>query len=301
MLYVHSWGNMDGIIVINKPEGRSSHDMVYFVRRLLGIKKVGHTGTLDPDATGVLPICIGKASKAADMLTASDKAYRAVMVFGMTTDTLDASGEVLTEQPVDFSREDLEKVIDGFIGEVEQIPPMFSAIKKDGKKLYELARQGITVERKVRKVIIFDIKRNWFDEKNGMAEIDVFCSKGTYIRTLCEDIGMKLGCGAYMNSLVRTKSAGFCIEESYTCDTLNEIKENGNIEETIIPVDKLFDEYEAVYLNDFLAQKVKNGIKIRKSGLSDGILYRVYGENKEFLCISRYENGLLIMEKSFWS
>lgn len=301
MLYVHSWGNMDGIIVINKPEGRSSHDMVYFVRRLLGIKKVGHTGTLDPDATGVLPICIGKATKAADMLTASDKAYRAVMVFGMTTDTLDASGEVLTEQPVDFSREDLEKVIDGFIGEVEQIPPMFSAIKKDGKKLYELARQGITVERKVRKVNIFDIKLNWFDEKNGMAEIDVFCSKGTYIRTLCEDIGMKLGCGAYMNSLVRTKSAGFCIEESYTCDTLNEIKENGNIEETIIPVDKLFDEYEAVYLNDFLAQKVKNGIKIRKSGLSDGILYRVYGENKEFLCISRYENGLLIMEKSFWS
>ena len=301
MLYVHSWGNMDGIIVINKPEGRSSHDMVYFVRRLLGIKKVGHTGTLDPDATGVLPICIGKATKAADMLTASDKAYRAVMVFGMTTDTLDASGEVLTEQLVDFSREDLEKVIDGFIGEVEQIPPMFSAIKQDGKKLYELARQGITVERKVRKVNIFDIKLNWFDEKNGMAEIDVFCSKGTYIRTLCEDIGMKLGCGAYMNSLVRTKSAGFCIEESYTCDTLNEIKENGNIEETIIPVDKLFDEYEAVYLNDFLAQKVKNGIKIRKSGLSDGILYRVYGENKEFLCISRYENGLLIMEKSFWS
>ena len=301
MLYVHSWGNMDGIIVINKPEGRSSHDMVYFVRRLLGIKKVGHTGTLDPDATGVLPICIGKATKAADMLTASDKAYRAVMVFGMTTDTLDASGEVLTEQPVDFSREDLEKVIDGFIGEVEQIPPMFSAIKKDGKKLYELARQGITVERKVRKVNIFDIKLNWFDEKNGMAEIDVSCSKGTYIRTMCEDIGMKLGCGAYMNSLVRTKSAGFCIEESYTCDTLNEIKENGNIEETIIPVDKLFDEYEAVYLNDFLVRKVKNGIKIRKSGLSDGDFYRVYGENKEFLCISRYENGLLIMEKSFWS
>lgn len=301
MLYVHSWGNMDGVIVINKPEGRSSHDIVYFVRRLLGIKKVGHTGTLDPDATGVLPICIGKATKAADMLTASDKAYRAVMVFGMTTDTLDASGKVLTEQPVDFSREDLEKVIDGFIGEVEQIPPMFSAIKKDGKKLYELARQGITVERKARKVNIFDIKLNWFDEKNGMAEIDVFCSKGTYIRTLCEDIGMKLGCGAYMNSLVRTKSAGFCIEESYTCDALNEIKENGNIEETIIPVDKLFDDYEAVYLNDFLAQKVKNGIKIRKSGLLDGLLYRVYGENKEFLCISRYENGLLIMEKSFWS
>lgn len=292
---------MDGIIVINKPAGKSSHDMVYFVRRLLGIKKVGHTGTLDPDATGVLPVCIGKATKAADMLTASDKAYRATLVFGMTTDTLDSSGEILSEQPADFSREELASVINEFIGEIEQIPPMFSAIKKDGKKLYELARQGISVERNVRKVKIYDIKLNWFNKDEGTAEIDVVCSKGTYIRTLCDDIGMRLGCGAYMNSLVRTKSADFFIEDSFNCDELNEMKESGTLCDAIIPTDKLFAAYEAVYLDSFLAQKVKNGIKIRKKGLIEGNMYRVYGEKGEFLCISRYEDGLLIMEKSFWS
>ncbi len=292
---------MDGVIVINKPPGKTSHDMVNFTRRLFGIRKVGHTGTLDPDATGVLPVCIGKATKAADMMTASDKAYRAELVLGMTTDTLDASGEILTEQPVSVTKEEFESAILGFIGEIEQIPPMFSAIKKDGKKLYELARQGISVEREKRRVTIFDIKIAEMDMDNYTAVIDVSCSKGTYIRTLCEDIGMRLGCGAYMNTLERTKSAGFSIEDSYPAEQLLAMKEEGTLESAVIPVDSLFPECEKVVLDGFMARKAKNGVRIRKSGLTEDDFYRVYGPDGEFLCISQYIGGELVLEKSFWN
>lgn len=292
---------MDGVIVIDKPIGKTSHDLVYFVRRLLGIKKVGHTGTLDPDASGVLPICIGKGTKAADMLTASDKAYRAQLVFGMTTDTLDASGEILTEQPVNASREEIENAIMGFIGEIEQIPPMFSAIKQNGKKLYELARKGVTVERKSRKVNIDNIDILEIDTQNYTATIDVYCSKGTYIRTLCEDIGMKLGCGAYMNTLVRTKSGKFSIEKAYTPEMLMKMKEEDTLSKALIPVDSLFEDYPMVALNSFLAEKAKNGVKIRMKGLCDGQIYRVYAENGEFLSLSCYTDGALVLEKAFWT
>lgn len=292
---------MDGVIIINKPIGQTSHNLVGFTRRLLGIKKVGHTGTLDPDASGVLPVCIGRGTKAADMLTASDKAYRAQFILGMTTDTLDASGEILTEQPVNVTEEQIEEKIKGFIGEIYQIPPMFSAIKKDGKKLYELAREGITIEREKRKVTIFDIKVCEIDMDNYAITIDVSCSKGTYIRTLCEDIGMALGCGAYMNTLVRTKSAGFTLEESHTPEELLEMKKSGTLDTAIIPVDKLFSDYDEVFLNDFLSGKAKNGIPIRKKGLCEGKLYRVYGDNNEFLCISEYRENALYLKKAFWN
>lgn len=292
---------MDGVIVVNKPVGRTSHDMVNFVRKLFGIKKVGHTGTLDPDASGVLPVCIGKATKAADMLTLSDKAYRAQMVFGMTTDTQDASGAILTEQPAEVDREQFEKTINDFIGEIQQIPPMFSAIKRDGKKLYELARAGISVEREKRKIKISRIKILDFDSISQTAEIEVYCSKGTYIRTLCEDIGMELGCGAYMNTLERIKSADFTIDKSYTPEELLKMKENGSLESAVVPVDELFAGYEKVFLDDFLSQKAKNGIPIRRKGLSDSALYRVYGKDGEFLCISKYTEGALKLEKAFWN
>ena len=292
---------MDGVIVINKPTGQTSHNLVGFTRRLLNIKKVGHTGTLDPDASGVLPVCIGRGTKAADMLTASDKAYRAQFILGMTTDTLDASGEILTEQPVNVSKEQIEETIKGFIGEIFQIPPMFSAIKKDGKKLYELAREGITIDREKRKITIFDIKICEIDMENYAITMEVFCSKGTYIRTLCEDIGMKLGCGAYMNTLVRIKSADFTLEESYTPEELLKMKQDGTIKQAIIPVDKLFLCYEEVVLDAFLSGKAKNGIAIRRKGLTDGKLYRVYDENKEFLCISEYKDGALYLKKAFWN
>ncbi len=292
---------MDGVIVINKPTGQTSHNLVGFTRRLLNIKKVGHTGTLDPDASGVLPVCIGRGTKAADMLTASDKAYRAQFILGMTTDTLDASGEILTEQPVCVTEEQIKETINEFIGEIFQIPPMFSAIKKDGKKLYELAREGITIEREKRKVTIFDIKICEIDMENYAITIEVFCSKGTYIRTLCEDIGMKLGCGAYMNTLVRTKSANFTLEESYTPEELLEMKQEGTLEKAIIPVDKLFSDYDKVVLDEFLKGKAKNGIAIRKKSLTDGNLYRIYGDDGEFVCISEYRDGALYLKKAFWN
>lgn len=290
---------MNGIILIDKPLGKTSHDMVYFVRRLTGIKKVGHTGTLDPDASGVLPVCIGKATKICDLLTGSDKEYIAELVLGKTTDTQDASGTVLTECEVNYSKEEIINAIMSFVGEIEQIPPMFSAIKKDGKKLYELARQGILVEREARRVTIKDIGILSLDEKS--AKIRVACSKGTYIRTLCNDIGAKLGCGGYMGALRRIKSGGFIIDECNTCDKLTELKETGRIDEVIIPVDKLFTGCEKIVLDDFLSKKLKNGIKIRKKGLIDGSLYRIYDSTGEFLALSRYNGAELVSEKTFWS
>ncbi|MBQ7793372.1 MAG: tRNA pseudouridine(55) synthase TruB [Clostridia bacterium] len=292
---------MNGIILIDKPLGKTSHDMVYFVRRLTGIKKVGHTGTLDPDASGVLPVCIGRATKVCDMLTASDKKYCATLVLGKTTDTQDASGNVLTEHEVNVTEGDIKRIIGGFIGEIEQIPPMFSAIKKDGKKLYELARKGITVEREPRKVIIHSIDILEIDLENNTVSIDVHCSKGTYIRTLCEDIGLKLGCGAYMQTLRRTESGGFLIDKCKTLDELKDIADKGQLDSVIIPTDSVFDCYEKVVLDDFLSAKLKNGIRIRRNGLVTDALYRIYDKKGEFLAVSRYNGAEIVLEKSFWS
>lgn len=284
---------MDGVIVLNKPKGKTSHDMVYFVRRLTKIKRVGHTGTLDPMAEGVLPICIGKATKAADMLTASDKRYTAVMRLGKTTDTLDAEGEVTSEHEVNCTEEEIRTAAAEFVGEIQQIPPMYSAIKKNGKKLYELAREGIEIEREARAVTIYSI--DVIDINGCDVTIDVHCSKGTYIRTLCDDIGARLGCGAYMTALTRTQSGMFSIENSYTTDMLS-----GDISDKLIPTDMLFSHLKTVKLNDFLAGKVKNGVPIRNQKLNEGEEYRVYDEHGNFLCVSRFTDGELKMEKAFW-
>lgn len=292
---------MNGIILIDKPLGKTSHDMVYLVRRLTGIKKVGHTGTLDPDATGVLPVCIGKATKVCDMLTATDKRYTAELILGKTTDTQDASGKVLSESKVNVTSESVYRAVNEFIGEIEQIPPMFSAIKKDGKKLYELARKGITIEREARKIKIHDISVNSIDLDNNSVTIDVFCSKGTYIRTLCEDIGNRLGCGGYMNGLRRTESGGFDIDSCYTTDELKRLSDDGRLSEALIPTDAVFADLEKVILDDFLSAKLKNGIKIRRGGLKEGKRYRVYSSRGEFLSVSVYNGAELVLEKAFWS
>lgn len=292
---------MDGILLIDKPLGKTSHDMVYFVRRLTGIKKVGHTGTLDPDASGVLPVCIGKATKICDMLTSSDKKYSAELVLGKTTDTQDASGNVISESEVCVTEKEILKTVSEFIGEIEQIPPMFSAIKKNGQKLYELARKGITVEREPRKVRIFNINVQNIDLERNAVEIDVHCSKGTYIRTLCEDIGNKLGCGAYMNKLRRTYSGGFSIEECFTTEELEKIKEEGKLSDVIIPTDRIFEKYDNVILDDRFTAMHKNGVRIRKFSLEAGKYYRVYDSYGNFLSVSSYDGNELIAEKTFWS
>ena len=292
---------MNGVILLDKPVGKTSHDMVYFVRRLTGIKKVGHTGTLDPDASGVLPVCIGKATKACDMLTASDKEYTAELVLGKTTDTQDASGRILTECEVRAEKEEIISAVNNFIGEIEQIPPMFSAIKRDGKKLYGLARQGISIEREPRGVKIYSIDILDINLSEKTVQIHVKCSKGTYIRTLCEDIGKHIGCGAYMNALRRTVSGGFSIKDCFTCEELLCLKEKNELDNAIIPVDSLFEDYAKVVLDDFLSTKLKNGIRIRKNGLYEGTVYRVYDQSGQFMALCRYDGGELICEKTFWS
>lgn len=289
---------MNGIIIIDKPMGRTSHDMVYVMRKMTGIKKVGHTGTLDPEATGVLPVCIGSATKVADMLTLSDKCYRAELVLGMTTDTQDADGEVLTECAVDCTEDEIRSAIMSFVGEIEQVPPMYSAIKQNGKKLYELARQGIEVERKKRKVTINSIDILKIDGER--VTIDVSCSKGTYIRTLCEDIGLKLHVGAYMNTLRRTKTGPFTIADSYTLKELEVLKEKGQLENVLISVDRIFEEYPKIMLNPKQVKSITNGVQMSYKGI-EGQSYRLYDENGKFLCISKIQDGKLRLEKAFWN
>ncbi len=291
---------MDGIIVINKPVGKTSHDMVYFVRRLTGIKKVGHTGTLDPGATGVLPVCIGNATKVCDMLTNADKAYRVKFMLGMTTDTLDADGEVLTDQPVLVSEEEIKKAVSEFVGEISQIPPMYSAVKVGGKKLYELAREGITPERKERRVTINKIDILDIDMDNFLVTMEVYCTKGTYIRTLCEDIGMRLGCGAFVCTLERIKSSIFSLEESYTLNELLKLKEEDRLFDAIMATDSLFSDYPKLVADKARTERIKNGLPWRYKDLEEGALYRIYSQEGEFLSVSRYIEGELVMKKSFW-
>lgn len=292
---------MNGVIIIDKPRGKTSHDMVSCIRRLYNTRKVGHTGTLDPEATGVLPICIGNATKACELLTNARKEYTAQLVLGMTTDTLDAEGEVLTEQPVNVTEEQIKKVISEFIGEIYQIPPMYSAIKQNGKKLYELARQGISVEREKRKITIFNIDILDIDTENETVTIHVVCSKGTYIRTLCEDIGMKLGCGAYMNTLRRTASGQFSIDDAYTIEQLESISDTETLEKILIPTDSLFFMYEKITVNERQKNFILNGVRVRYRGLCENRLYRVYDEKDNFLCISQCVEERLTIIKFFKS
>lgn len=291
---------MNGIIVINKPLGKTSHDMVSFMRRVTHIKKIGHTGTLDPMAEGVLPICIGNATKVADMLTADNKSYVAELVLGMTTDTLDSEGEILSQCEVKCTRGEIENVIQSFKGEIEQIPPMFSAIKQNGQKLYELARAGIEVERKPRKVTIQNISILDINEEDNTVTISVDCSKGTYIRTLCEDIGIKLGVGAYMNKLTRTKSGIFNIDNALTTKEIERLALAGKLEASLKSVDTIFSHMKSIYLNEKQTKSVINGVRMSWRGLNEGESVRVYDNFGKFLCISQIEDGRLKLLKSFW-
>ena len=289
---------MNGVLNVYKEQGFTSHDVVAKLRGILKTKKIGHTGTLDPDAVGVLPVCIGKATKLCDLITDWGKTYEAVMLLGTTTDTLDISGKIVAQSEVNVSEVDVLKACNEFIGEYEQIPPMYSAIKQNGKKLYELARKGIEVERKSRKVTINSID---ILEINGeRVTIDVSCSKGTYIRTLCEDIGMKLHVGAYMNTLRRTKTGPFTIEESHTLKEIEILKNNGELEKIIIPDDRMFEEYPKIKLNPKQVKSVTNGVQMTYNG-KEGQSYRVYDEKNNFLCISKITDGKLKLEKSFWN
>jgi len=227
---------LTGIVNINKPYGKSSHFVVAVVRRVTGIKKVGHTGTLDPLATGVLPVCIGReATKLSQQIMDGTKCYNATIQLGKTTTTQDSEGEVLTEKEVNVTVEDIFDAVNAFVGEIYQIPPMYSAVKINGQKLYNLARKGVEVERKPRKITVYSIEILSVDLEKSQIELSITCSKGTYIRTLCNDIGEKLGCGGYMASLIRTKSASFLLEDSITLEEFEEKWKSEEFDKILIP------------------------------------------------------------------
>ena len=229
---------MDGIINVYKEKGFTSHDVVAKLRGILRMKKIGHTGTLDPAAEGVLPVCLGKGTRLCDMLTDKTKTYRAVLLLGQETDTQDTTGTVLAEYPVEVTEEAVRGAILSFLGDYMQIPPMYSALKVNGKKLYELARQGKEVERQPRPVQILDIQIGQVDLPR--VTFSVTCSKGTYIRTLCYDIGRKLGCGGCMESLLRTRVDRFKLEDSLTLSQIEKLRDEGRVEEYVVPVEGVF-------------------------------------------------------------
>lgn len=287
----------NGIINVYKEKGYTSFDVVARMRGICGQKKIGHTGTLDPDAEGVLPVCLGKATKVCDMLTDSDKVYRAVMQLGIETDTQDLTGTVLSacEVPV-LTETEIRDVIRTFQGEIMQVPPMYSALKVNGKKLCDLARAGVTVERKARPVTIYEIRI----ERVELPEIEltVSCSKGTYIRTLCHDIGQKFGCGAAMKSLLRLQAAGFVLDEAHALDEIQSYKAAGSLAEVITPVEQVFFVYPVLTAKPVFDVMLKNGNKMAPEQFAEyivpqnGMLVRVRMSDGRFAAVYEYQETL---------
>lgn len=297
---------INGIVNIYKEKGYTSHDVVAVLRKVVGQKKIGHTGTLDPDATGVLPVCLGRATKVCELLTDHDKTYETLLLLGKTTDTQDISGEVLEERdPGNLTEEEVRSCIESFIGEYDQIPPMYSALKVNGKKLYELAREGKTVERKSRKVQIHGIRILEMNLPHVRMEVD--CSKGTYIRTLCHDIGEKLQVGGCMEELERTKVGRFLKEDAVTLDEVRQKMEQGEGAELFTPLDQIFAELPAVTVTDAKAWMSYNGndlperFLLEKEAWTDGQEVRVYDSRKNFIGLYQYRapKNLFHIKKMF--
>lgn len=289
---------MNGIINIYKEKGFTSHDVVAKLRGILKQRKIGHTGTLDPDAEGVLPVCLGRATKLCDFLTDKEKEYRAVLLLGIETDTQDISGEVLDEKNVDISEETVRRAVMSYIGKYSQIPPMYSALKHNGRKLYELAREGRTVERAAREVIIHNIIIE--DISLPRITIRVKCSKGTYIRTLCHDIGKTLGCNGCMESLLRTRSGIFKVEESLRLDEVKDLSDEGILEKYIFPIDGIFSEYPKVQAKKDAEKMLYNGNAMYESQLiykcEQSILREndicIYDSKMTFIGVYRYNKEI---------
>ena len=260
---------ISGVVIIDKHKGVTSHDIVFKIRKLFGTKKVGHTGTLDPMATGVLPVLIGRAAKACEYLICEDKAYEATLQLGITTDTEDTSGAVLTKSDFLPTKEQFFEACEHFVGDIMQVPPMYSALKVNGQKLVDLARKGIEIERQARSIHISKIVPSVIDEEKGIYKISVECSKGTYIRTLCADIGAYLGCGASMSELRRTKSGNFVINYAHTIEEIEKMSYDERVA-LLMPTESLFAELEAVTLSDFYARLCRSGCEIyqKKIGYS---------------------------------
>lgn len=282
-----------GILNVYKERGYTSHDVVAKFRGILGQKKIGHTGTLDPDAEGVLPVCLGRATKLCDMLTDKDKCYEAVLLLGVRTDTQDISGQVVgTGDASQLYAETVRQAIRSFQGGYEQTPPMYSALKVNGKKLYELAREGKTVERKARRVEIYKIEI--LEASLPRVRMQVWCSKGTYIRTLCHDIGEKLGCGGCMESLIRTRAGSFTIEDSLTLLEIERLKREDRLESAVLPIDEMFREHPAAVLQETWEKLAYNGNPLPfkairgAAGFRDLERIRLYDSREDFIGIYEF-------------
>ncbi|EOU1681670.1 tRNA pseudouridine(55) synthase TruB [Clostridium perfringens] len=289
---------MNGVINIYKNTGMTSFDVVAMVRRVAKMKKVGHTGTLDPAASGVLPVCLGKATKIIDYIMENKKVYRVNLKLGMVTDTYDLEGEVLREKDAShITKDEILNCINSFVGTIDQVPPMYSALKQNGVRLYELARQGIEVHREARKVTIYSIE-NIKIELNDNIQMDVCCSKGTYIRSLCYDIGEKLNVGATMTALERIQNGPFTKEEAINIEDLTEEL----LEKHIISIEKALDSFEKITVNEKFGKLLRNGVKVFDNRMySEEVefnkLYRVYEDNGVFLGLGKRDEKGFKLEK----
>lgn len=307
---------MNGILNVYKEKGMTSFDVVAILRRITKIRRIGHTGTLDPDATGVLPICIGKATKVVDLLTNKEKSYRATFQLGLQTDTQDISGNVIQsyKDVISISDANVRQALLSFLGDYMQVPPMYSAIKKDGKRLYELARQGIEVEREARPVRILHIE-NFLPMGNHLYRFDVTCSKGTYIRTLIHDLGELLGYGACMTDLERVKVGRFDLADAFTLSEIEKMMENNQIESNLHSIDSLFDEYPKLVVSSEYDAYIHNGnklptefvhtyISIKGNDLTLNKRYRLYDSNEHFVGLyvidEQNDTPILRVEKMFY-
>ena len=271
---------MNGIICIDKPQGFTSFDVVAKLRGITKIRRIGHAGTLDPMATGVLPIFIGRATKACDMLPDSDKEYAAEFKLGIVTDTQDSTGDILSQCDARITESALKNAVDGFMGKQLQIPPMYSAVKVDGKRLYDLARQGIEVERKPREIEIYKIELLSFDENSQSGKLVISCSKGTYIRTICHDLGQKLGVGAVMTALRRTRAAGFSLSDCITIEEAQKLSDPEVLEESILPIDRVFSFMDKLTLNRRKAELFLSGVKLNITDFEVGASLAVFCEEE---------------------
>jgi tRNA pseudouridine55 synthase len=282
--------DIDGILLLDKPLGRSSNSALQKVRYLFNAKKAGHTGSLDPLATGVLPICFGQASKVSAYLLDSDKRYTCTAQLGETTTTGDKEGDVLqTRELKPFSAEQVEAVLEKFRGDIQQIPPMFSALKHNGQPLYKLARQGIEIKRKARDVTIHEL--TLLEQTEDSITLDVHCSKGTYIRTLAQDIGDELGFGAHLSMLRRTDVSPFDCSKLYTIEDIEKLAEANEQEATLLPIDSALIHLPSLILTEEESNCVKNGLKVSRSDVPDSDMIKMYLESGEFIGIGRCSHG----------
>lgn len=296
--------NLNGILCINKPQNFTSFDVVAKMRGITKTKKIGHAGTLDPMATGVLPLFLGNATRACDRMPDGSKCYTADFRLGVTTDTYDVWGKVVEEQTASCSAQEVEEVLSFFRGEIQQIPPMYSAVQINGQRLYEMARKGLTVERKPRKVEITTLRLLSFDSEKQEGTLEIACSKGTYIRSICHDLGEKLGCGCIMTGLIRTRAGLFSLEDCITLEQAQEYADRGELSALLLPVERVFEGLPKIRLNEIQSRKFQNGLRLDLNRVHHQPIsgsHAVYDSTNRFLGLAKpdFEKMELMIEKMF--